>query len=101
MAAKDLLLDDDWDLLISNGDLVIGESDQQHIALVVVTAPGHWKENPFLGFNAGMYLGSNSNPAEMKVNLQEQLKSDNAILEKLLVTDNGEIFSLNAKRIVD
>lgn len=101
MAAQDILLDDDWDLLMKNGDLVIGNSDQQHIALVVETGPGHWKENPFLGFNSGLYLGSTISKPEFKVNLSEQLKSDNAVLNDVNINDNKEITNLDAERLIN
>jgi hypothetical protein len=100
MAAQDFLLDGDWDLLIENGDLIIGNANQQHIALIVVTGPGHWKENPFLGFNAVFYEGSNANPAEMKANLSEQIRSDNGMLNQLKVS-NGFIVSIDADRLIN
>ena len=100
MAAQDILLDDNWDLLTSNGDFVVGNSNEQHIALIVTTAPGHWKENPFLGFNAALYLGSNVSVPEMKANLIEQLSSDNAVLTQFNAA-NGDIINLNAERVID
>lgn len=100
MAAQDFLLDENWDLLIENGDLIIGNANQQHIALIVVTGPGHWKENPFLGFNAALYEGSNTNPTEMRTNLSEQLQSDNNVLNQLTVS-NGFIVNIDADRLIN
>jgi hypothetical protein len=100
MASQDLLLDNNYDLMVVNGDLVIGLSEQQHIALIVVTAPGHWKDSPFLGFNAGGYLGSNANQAEMIGNLSEQLQSDNSVLDQLTI-QNGSIINILAHRLVN
>ena len=50
---NDILLQPDengiWDLDIQNGELVIGPSDQQHIEMILQSAPGHWREHPLLG----------------------------------------------------
>lgn len=97
--AQDILINSDYDLLIQSGDIVVGESDQQHIALCVLTGPGHWKENPFFGFNAPMYEGANVNQAEMQANLIEQLTTDNAVLDKF-VTKNGFIIDIAASRTI-
>ena len=99
MKAQDILLDLNYDLLIQNGDLVIGESDEQSAALIVVSAPGHFKENPFVGFNAAIYKGSNTNPAEMQANLIEQFSADNAVLDKFLV-ENGVIMDIESHRTI-
>lgn len=101
MASQDLLLDDNYDLMVINGDLAIGLSEQQHIALIVVTAPGHWKDSPFLGFNAAGYLGSGATKQEMAGNLSEQLRSDNSVLDQLNTGSNGEIINVAAHRLVD
>ena len=48
---KDILLDDDLDLLIQDGDFVVGPSDDQHIELILRATEGHFKEYPLLGAN--------------------------------------------------
>jgi hypothetical protein len=101
MPSQDILLDNNYDLMCVNGDIAIGLSEQQHIALIVVTAQGHWKENPFLGFNAAIYLGSNTPASIMTGNLSEQLVSDNTVLDQLTVNQSGEIINVLAHRLVD
>ena len=53
---KDILLGETGDLLIENGDLVIGESSQQHVALLVELHKGELKEFPTTGFGINRYL---------------------------------------------
>lgn len=53
---KDILLNEDFDLLIENGDLVIGESTNQHQQLLLLTKKGDWKENPTVGVGLAGYL---------------------------------------------
>lgn len=52
MPNTDILLDEDGDLLIVNGDFVIGESDQQHIQRIMISNPGDIKPNALLGASA-------------------------------------------------
>lgn len=53
---KDVLLSESGDLLIQNGDLVIGESSQQHVGLLVELHKGELKEFPTTGFGISRYL---------------------------------------------
>ena len=50
MEVKDIKLDDDFDLVIENGDFKVSSSDMQHIQLICITDLGHWKQFP-IGFN--------------------------------------------------
>lgn len=45
----DLLLDTDFDLLITNGDLAVGFSDLQHQQLLLLLSPGELRESPTVG----------------------------------------------------
>ena len=62
--AQDFLLDDNGDIKIINGDLVIGESDQQDVEIVFKAHKGEFKEFPILGFGASLYLKKNTNIVE-------------------------------------
>ena len=48
------------DLIILNGDVVIGESDSQHIEDTINAVPGWWKENYTDGVNIRQYFKSKS-----------------------------------------
>lgn len=44
MARQDYLLDDTYDLIISNGDLSVGTSDQNHKAVLLMTNKGQVRQ---------------------------------------------------------
>lgn len=46
---QDILLNTDGDLDIADGDLVVGESDNQHVKAILNAYPGHYRQWPFLG----------------------------------------------------
>lgn len=56
MARFDILLDDDGDLAIGDGDFLIGPSDDQHVAHIVLSHPGFWRQHPLVGFGISSYL---------------------------------------------
>ena len=56
MERKDILLDNDFDLLIENGDFVIDNSDNQHAAIIFKAQKGEIRSAPEIGFGAARYL---------------------------------------------
>lgn len=56
----DILLDSDGDLLIVDGDLVIGESTIQHQQLLLSTNKGEWKQSPKVGIGLQDFLNDDS-----------------------------------------
>lgn len=58
MKATDYLLDDDGDLRIEDGDLVVGYSDHQHAKDILLASPGHWRQWPTLGVNYQSYVNA-------------------------------------------
>lgn len=71
---KDFLTDDNGDLLIVNGDFVIGESSHQHINDIVLSNKGDFKQWPLLGFGAHRYLKTVKKPIDFERDLKIQLE---------------------------
>lgn len=49
---NDILLDDDFDLVDEGDEWKTGESDEQHVELLILTNPGEIAEFPHVGFGA-------------------------------------------------
>lgn len=47
--AKDIILDNKNDLLIQNGDFVLGKSLKQEVGIILNLSPGNLKSSPLLG----------------------------------------------------
>ena len=75
--AIDILLDADGDLLMENGDLVIGEADNQNVELIFKANKGEIRSSPELGFGAGKYVKSTDPKARFKRDLKVELARDN------------------------
>lgn len=63
--ATDLLLTTDYDLAITEGgDLAVGASDGQHLALLLLNGQGDWRADPLLGIGLRRYQNAPLGPAE-------------------------------------
>lgn len=73
----DILLDDDGDIAVSaDGDFKVGESDDQHIELLINTYPGNWKEFPTAGVGIRDYILSAGKTNILKRSINVQLAAD-------------------------
>jgi len=81
--AKDVLLDDDYDLKILNGDFVIGESTMQDVVLILQTNKGEWKHDPILGCNLIELIKSKSSKVEVEKRVRLQLERDGKNYDKI------------------
>ena len=87
---QDIITDDDGDLLIKDGDFVIGESDQQHVLDIIDSQPGETKEFPICGFGAINYVKSRITEAEFKRDLKLQLNYDDYENSKIDLSNGFE-----------
>lgn len=95
---QDILLKDDWDLNIVNGDFLTGFSDEQHLALITIMDLGHLKESPFLGIGINRKLGSSENPNVIKAISKQMYEADNYVVKS--ITMSGSIIeNVNAERL--
>ena len=76
MVRQDYKLDNDGDLLFVNGDLSIGESDQQHISDTINANAGWWKEFPIDGVNIRSYSKSAGGAQQLARKIKIELEND-------------------------
>lgn len=95
---KGILLGDNGDLLVkvvrdSSGlitqGLVVGESDYNHVVLIVESNQGDFKEFPVLGLG-DRYLKSVGRVAEMRADILTQLELDGYKAD-VQVSDTGKL----------
>lgn len=58
MAAKDISIDTDGDLLITAGDFVVDLSDEQHVQHILESHRGEWKQSPLIGIGISNYINA-------------------------------------------
>jgi hypothetical protein len=100
MQATDFLLSAAYELEISGGDFVAGHSDEQHIALIHLTAQGEWRENPLTGLNLRQHQSGPMDAARQAMLQREatiQLERDGYKVATYLITAAAEL-SIDAFR---
>ena len=85
----DILLDDDCDLLIKDNDLVVGESTQQHIKLLMATSKGEWKADPLAGVGLENFINDDDQVTMIR-EIEYQLEHDKANA-RVTVNSNGNL----------
>lgn len=78
MNSQDFLLDPTTgDIMIKNGDFVIGASDEQHIVDTINAFPGWWKQFPADGVGIKAYQNSSGQEQKLAGAIKQQLQNDN------------------------
>jgi hypothetical protein len=94
MARKDLHTDgNSKDLVIDTiaGDFLSRDSDKAHIDYITNTSVGQWKKDPLLGVGIFTFLNAPGGLQTIKRVIQKQLESDGYDVEKIVVSNTGEL----------
>ncbi len=86
----DILIDATGDLAISGGDLVVGDSLNQRVALLLSLNKGEMKQHPLTGVGIDDML-LNETTAAVKNEIRQQLKRDGLRLKKIIV-ENDKLY---------
>jgi phage baseplate assembly protein W len=81
--ANDILLDENDDVRIENGDFVIGDSLDQEVGLILRMNKGELKEDPVMGCDLIRLINSNTSEAELKQIIKLQLARDGKSYDEL------------------
>lgn len=85
---RDILLDENNDLKIVNGDFLIGESTNQNVELLFKTSPGEWKEHIETGI--AIQRSNNGNLDRfLDRTIRVQMEADGYNIEKLVINELG------------
>lgn len=83
---QDLLFDTDFEMQITNGDLVIGNSDLQHKEMLLICSKGAFKEHPAACVGLWSYLEA-EDPAELIAEVKTQFKGDGMEVKRVEIID--------------
>ncbi|MCB9245968.1 MAG: hypothetical protein H6606_06010 [Flavobacteriales bacterium] len=85
---KDILIDDQFELLIEDGDFVVGDSKGQNILLIAHASKGEYKRNPEIGANLSNLIHDES-PKKHALELKRQLEYDGAKVSSIRMTEGS------------
>ncbi len=92
MISKDLTLNADNELIISNGDFAIEQTDDQNIEAILIAEKGQFYEFPLLGYGITRRLYGSFNRLKERKDIRESLRRDNYDIITLEVTNDFEVF---------
>lgn len=82
-----ILIDSDYQPLISSGELQLGEITPQNQAIIIQCHKGELKENPALGVGISDMLLDND-PLYWRVRIREALELDGEVVESIKITSS-------------
>lgn len=86
----DFLLDTSNDLVVNNGDFVIGDASLQHQNHILLAQKGEFKNAPEIGVGVLTEL-NNENPRELLSQIRRNFEYDGMKVNSLKVAANGNL----------
>lgn len=93
----DILLNDENEPILINGDFQIGDSNQQEIKNILIAFKGEFKSTPLLGAELQRMLKARNSRQSITREVSEQLRFDGFQNIDLKIED-FENFTINAQR---
>ena len=87
---EDILLDENKDLKIENGDFAFGDSFEQDVEIIMSLTKGDLKSDAVLGVDLIKNINSNISETGLKQKIRLNLQRDNKKVGKIAV-ENGTI----------
>ena len=87
---KDIVLNDNNDLLINDGDFVVGESTYQHQKHLLLAEKGDYKQFPTAGVASKKYL-ERERPDEYARAIRQEFVADGMNVKTLTILENLEL----------
>lgn len=91
---QDILLDENLDLKIENGDFSVGESTYQHQQCLILAEKGEFKQFPTAGVASKRYL-ENSDPSEYARAIRQEFIADGMDVKTIQIADDLQL-TINA-----
>ena len=87
---KDILLDASGDLDLTNGDINIGFSDNQHQEHILIANKGEFREFPELGIGINKML-SDDDYMDTLIEIKKNLEYDGMKINNIKFDENGNL----------
>lgn len=87
---QDVLLDSAYDLKVSGGDFVVGESTAQHQNCILMAAKGDYKEFPMMGVDLMSWL-NNERPEDMMRAIRLEFANDGMKVNRMKLIPPAQV----------
>ena len=86
----DILVDANDDIIIANGDFVLGRSDEQHQKHILIAHKGEYKEHPEVGVGIADMLNDDAY-TEALIETKKQLQYDGMLINNVSYNEAGKL----------
>lgn len=86
---KGIVLDEDRDLLIENGEVAIGEIDSQNLEMLIIAEKGEIREAPLRGVGIRRYV-DDEDPATLLQAIRNEVAEESMTLDTIEIK-NGKL----------
>jgi len=99
MPKTDFSMDNDYKLLIQNGDFVIQNQELQQANVIIKYSKGEVRQFPLVGVSIDSYVGSTQDKTALYNTITNQLKEDGLLLDAVSaeITSNSITFEIKLK----
>lgn len=89
------------DIQIKDGDLVVGDSDNQNREFIITAKPGQFYQFPTLGVGIVDEVNGNITPQALKIKIKNNLEADNDRVNRIEVSGGIDdlIVDIDADRL--
>ena len=88
---NDILMDEQFNPVIKNGDFFWNESTSQHQKLLIVANKGQFRESPTVGVGINNFLLDDGTTEELKQEIILQFELDGMQINDLLIKDVSNV----------
>ena len=81
---NDFLIDTDYDLAVTGGDIATGNSNVQHQQLLLATFKGEWKEKPTMAVGAAGFL-KDADTQGLSAEIKQEFERDGMQVKEIQV----------------
>jgi hypothetical protein len=83
----DIILDENYQVAINNGDFIIDVSDVQQQNLLLICDKGDWKESPTVCVGVQRWLNDDE-PEDLLAEIKKEFQRDGMTVNDLTLTDD-------------
>lgn len=87
---KGILLDEDRDIQVSNGSMVIGDIANQNVELLIISEKGEIREAPLRGVGIRRFV-DDEDPAMLLQAIRNELATEKMTIDSIGISSDGKM----------
>ncbi len=89
--ATDYIVDENFDLVIENGDFKKGDATLQHQKMLLLSQKGNFKQSPTVGVGIRDFINEDTDADTLQSVIQEEFEKDGMRIAKMILNSFSDI----------